>query len=339
MFDCVTVTFQAGNGGDGCVSFRREKFVPHGGPDGGAGGDGGSVILIATAEVNDFSEFRNHQIIRAKNGGPGQSGKRFGKRGVTRYVKIPIGTIVRSTEFDGILRECTKEGETLEIVRGGRGGKGNLYFASSINQVPYEYEEGKSGETITVTLDLKMIADIGLIGFPNAGKSTLLHALTGAKPKIADYPFTTLEPKQGILIFDNYTEAVVADIPGIIRDASSGVGLGNQFLKHVERTGVLVHVVECEPYDMESPLECYRLMRKELEQYSDILRNKPEIIVLNKIDTYPDFYDIINSFKKEHLSIIPLSARESIDLDVLKHEIQILVEAQSKKSDTYVPEL
>jgi len=322
LFDLVTVTCRGGDGGDGCVHFRREKYVPRGGPDGGRGGSGGDVILKVAEGLHEFSEIGSSKVIKAEDGGSGAGNRRSGRRGKDRIVRVPAGTVVFHCGTGRIVKELNSEGERVIIARGGRGGKGNADFASSTNQVPVEFEEGCEGEEIKVRLDLKLIADIGLIGFPNAGKSTLLNRLTGAAPQVADYPFTTLDPKLGIIVFDDYKEAVIADIPGIIENARKGKGLGNRFLKHIERTAVLIHVVECIPFQGIEPFECYEKMRDEIKAFNPDIAEKEEVVVLNKIDTVDTYGHITAQFSKAGVDILPISAEQGTGIEDLKKAIR-----------------
>ena len=307
------------------MHFRKEKYVPRGGPDGGKGGEGGNVVLESSEDLYEFSEIGHERIIRAQDGKPGMGNCRSGARGKDRIIRVPAGTIAVHCGTGTVVKEFTGGRDTMIIAKGGRGGRGNADFASSINQVPQEHEKGTEGEEITVRLDLQLIADIGIIGFPNAGKSTLLNTLTGASPRIADYPFTTLDPKLGIIVFEDYEEAVIADIPGIIEHASTGAGLGNRFLKHIERTAVLIHVIECSPFQGISPLECYAALRNEIETYNSDISKKDEIVVLNKIDTVESYNDIEKTFLDEGIDILPVSAEQDVGTEELKRRIRSLM--------------
>ena len=280
--DRVRIEFQAGRGGDGCMSFRREKYVPKGGPDGGDGGDGASLILEAKLGVNSLAALAHRKFYRAPNGGPGQGSMRHGRRGRDERLFVPPGTSVVDAEHGFVIKDLTRPGDSLVVARGGKGGRGNAHFKTSTNQAPRHRTLGQQGETRAVILELKSIADVGLIGKPNAGKSTLLSRLSSARPEIADYPFTTKQPNLGIVDVDLRRAFVLADIPGLIEGASQGVGLGHEFLRHVERAGVLVHLVEPAPADGTYPLENYRSIRTELNQYSDSLAHQGEIVVVTK---------------------------------------------------------
>ncbi|MBY0588631.1 GTPase ObgE [bacterium] len=282
--DRAEIFVRGGDGGNGCMSFRREKFVPKGGPDGGDGGAGGSVIIRAVANANSLAglSFRRHW--EAPRGEGGQGKLCTGKSGDDLLIEVPLGTIIKDRERQFVIKDLSATGEEVVIARGGKGGRGNSHFATSTHQAPREFEEGQPGEQRWIVLELKVIADVGLVGLPNAGKSTLLSRITHATPEIADYPFTTKYPNLGICFMDSERTCVVADIPGLIEGAHEGIGLGHEFLRHVERTKILVHLIDAHPIDESSPLDNYRTIRNELEQYSVELPKKPEIIVLSKAD-------------------------------------------------------
>jgi GTPase len=281
--DQATIRVKAGNGGNGAVSFRREKFVPKGGPDGGNGGDGGSVILVADPNVNTLLDFRGRHDWGAEDGEAGRASQQSGAAGQDCIIRMPAGTMVFD-EGTGELLHDLSPGERVVIAKGGRGGFGNEHFKSSTNQTPRTAEPGEQGAVRNLRLELKIIADVGITGLPNAGKSTLLSVVTRATPKIADYPFTTLSPQLGIAELDPTRRIVLADIPGLIEGAAHGAGLGHDFLRHVERTRVLVHVVDAAPLDESDPVENYAKVRREIQEYSPLLAEKPEIIALNKMD-------------------------------------------------------
>ena len=280
--DQVKIQVTGGRGGHGCMSFRREKYVPRGGPDGGDGGDGGSIILVARHGVNSLVALANRHHIRADNGTGGQGSKRHGKGADDLTIEVPPGTIVIDANTDLVIKDLTFDGDTVVAAHGGKGGRGNTRFKSSTNQAPRQATQGGEGESKTLILELKVIADVGLIGKPNAGKSTLLSRLSSAKPEIANYPFTTKYPNLGQVQIDMARSFVMADIPGLIEGASQGVGLGHDFLKHIERAGILVHLVEPFPMDQTDPIENYHSIRRELEQYSEQLKDRPEIVVVTK---------------------------------------------------------
>ena len=287
LADRATIHVKAGDGGDGCLSFRREKFIPKGGPNGGDGGHGGDVIAVADDGVQTLLDFRGVHHWRAGRGEPGQGSDCTGADGDDRVLRLPAGTLIYETddgETRGRLIADLGPGDRVVLARGGRGGFGNTHFKSATNQTPRQTTPGEHGEEKTLLLDLKLIADVGLIGKPNAGKSTLLAALTRAAPKIADYPFTTLEPQLGVAELDAARRLVIADIPGLIEGAADGAGLGHEFLRHVERTRVLVHVLEIEPTDGSDPLDNYRAIREELAGYAPALAEKEEVIAVSKLD-------------------------------------------------------
>jgi GTP-binding protein len=280
--DRVEIFVKGGDGGDGCMSFRREKYVPRGGPDGGNGGRGGDVIFEARPSLNNLSDLSFKRHWQAERGEHGQGSNCTGRDAEDLIIPIPPGTIIRDREHDFVIKDLSTPGATVVIAKGGRGGRGNLSYQTATHQAPREFERGHPGEERWLVLELKMIADVGLIGLPNAGKSTLLSRLSRARPEIANYPFTTKHPNLGICYFDADHSCVVADIPGLIEGAHAGVGLGHEFLRHVERTRLLVHLVECLPMDGADPLDNYRVIRKELELYSPKLAAREEIVVLSK---------------------------------------------------------
>lgn len=282
--DQVHIVVKAGKGGNGCVSFRRESKVPRGGPDGGRGGDGGSVLLVSETNLNSLVYFRFHPINRAKNGKPGEGSNRQGKRGEDIILRVPVGTIVREEGREEILHDFLTQGEAFVAAKGGKGGRGNASFATSTHQVPREFQPGRPGEEKNLFLELKIIADIGLVGFPNVGKSTLISGISAARPVIADYPFTTLTPNLGVVDAGGSRRFVVADIPGLIEGAHEGHGLGIRFLKHIERTKLLVHLLDVSPATGRDPVDDYAVVMKELEAYGPALAARPKIIVANKTD-------------------------------------------------------
>lgn len=286
--DQVKVYLSAGGGGNGCVSFRREKFVPRGGPDGGRGGDGGSVFLVSDPSVKSLAYFRFHPIIKAKRGAHGQGSNRTGKKGEDRVLRVPVGTLIREVDGDRTLHDFTAPHQNYLVVQGGKGGRGNASFVSSVNQAPRRTEEGKPGEEGEFLLELKLIADVGLVGFPNVGKSTLISKISAAKPVIADYPFTTLAPNLGVVDIGEFRSFVVADIPGLIEGAHLGHGLGTRFLKHVERTKVLAHLVDVSPVTQRDPVQDYFAVNKELAAFEPSLSERPQILVANKVDMLGD---------------------------------------------------
>ncbi len=286
--DEVIVRVEAGDGGNGAVGFRREKYIPMGGPDGGDGGDGGSVYLIAAENVNTLADFRFHTVHRAERGQNGMSRNCTGRKGEDCYVSVPLGTKVSDADTGEFMGDLTKTGDTLLVAKGGFHGLGNTRFKSSINRAPQKATKGTEGEHRMLNLELTLIADVGLLGMPNVGKSSLIRAVSSATPKVADYPFTTLHPNLGVVRIDDQRSFVIADIPGVIEGAAEGAGLGLQFLRHLSRTGLLLHVLDVKPYESaESPVESAQKIIHELEKWSDALVDKPRWLVLNKIDRLP----------------------------------------------------
>ena len=282
--DRVTIEVEAGRGGDGCMSFRREKYVPRGGPDGGDGGDGGSIIMVAEAGVDTLSALAHKKRWRAERGEHGRGSGCHGRGAEDMVIRVPPGTVIMDADHGHILKDLSTIGERVVAARGGKGGKGNTRFKSATNQAPRDFTRGEEGELRHLTLELKVIADVGLVGKPNAGKSTLLSRVSRARPEIADYPFTTKVPHLGIVQLDIDRSLVMADIPGLIEGAHAGAGLGHEFLRHIERTRVLVHLVEPEATDGTDPVENYRAIRTELEQYGHGLAERPEIVAISKCE-------------------------------------------------------
>jgi GTP-binding protein len=284
FIDQVKVLLQAGKGGNGCLSFRREYGVPKGGPDGGRGGNGGSIYLVADEGLNSLSYYRFHPINKAKNGAAGQGGKRQGKRGADLELRLPVGTVVKEIETGEALFDFLHHGQKFLAAQGGKGGRGNASFATATHQTPREHEPGRPGEKKDLLLELKLIADVGLVGFPNVGKSTLISKISAARPVIADYPFTTLRPHLGVVDVGERKSFVVADIPGLIEGAHIGHGLGVQFLKHVERTKLLVHILDVSPYSGRDPVQDYAVVMREIKAFNPEMANRRQILVANKID-------------------------------------------------------
>jgi len=282
--DRCQIELQAGRGGDGCMSFRRERYVPKGGPDGGDGGKGGSIIIEAREGVDHLSALAHRKLWRAPKGMHGSGSNRNGRKGEDLVIHVPPGTVIIDAKDEFIIRDLTADGESFVVARGGKGGRGNASFKSAQNQAPRQFTRGEDGEHRIVIFELKAIADVGLIGKPNAGKSTLLSRLSHARPEIADYPFTTKHPNLGRVQIDFDRSFVMADIPGLIEGAHEGVGLGHEFLRHVERAGVLVHLVEPMPMDGTDPLENYRSIREELTEYRVKLGERPEVIAVTKAE-------------------------------------------------------
>ena len=300
--DYVKIHAQAGKGGNGAIAFRREKYVAAGGPDGGDGGKGGDVYFKVDKDANTLIEFRYKKKFKAENGENGEGGHRFGKSGEDLYIPVPIGTVVKDTTTNEVLADLSEPGQVALILKGGRGGKGNSHFATSTRQAPRFAQDGEPGEEKDLTLELKLLADVGLIGFPNVGKSTFLSVVTSATPKIANYHFTTIEPNLGVVKSKYGDSFVIADIPGIIEGASEGIGLGIQFLRHIERTRLLLHFIDVSGLEGRNPVEDYYKVNEELKKYSEKLSKRTQIIVANKIDSMQDssLYEELEKVAKEH---------------------------------------
>jgi GTP-binding protein len=345
--DRVKVFVQAGNGGRGCVSFRREKFVPKGGPDGGDGGSGGNVILRADRHVDNLSNLFYEPLIKAKNGGHGMGKKMSGRAGADKIVKVPVGTVLWPTGEEKQLTsnvqgpastskqfgigpgqsaipviDLARDGQEFVLCRGGAGGKGNVHFKSSRNRVPRQYTEGEEGEQGNFLLELRTIADAGLVGYPNAGKSTLLRKVSAARPKVAAYPFTTLHPVVGVIEFPGYRRAMVADIPGLIEGAHRGLGLGHEFLRHITRCRVLVFVVDIAGSEGRNPVEDLQNLRREIDFYNPTLSSRPWLVVANKMDL-PGAKENLEALQRKFpkLEILPTSAAKEEGIDELKHAL------------------
>ena len=287
LIDRARIFVRSGKGGDGCMSFRREKYIPKGGPNGGDGGDGGSVILVGEQSIDTLLSLTHRPHYRAEHGEQGMGSQKHGKNGEDCVVQVPLGTLVTDEESGDLLADISEHNQRIVVAKGGRGGFGNEHFKSATNQTPRETTNGEPIEEHILRLELKLIADIGLVGMPNAGKSTLLSAISAARPKVADYPFTTLQPHLGIAELDIDRRLIVADLPGLIEGAAEGACLGHRFLKHIERTGALLHLVDVLPVDGSDPASNYKSIREELARYSKDLADKEELVVLNKIDLLP----------------------------------------------------
>lgn len=322
FIDEAIIQVTAGNGGNGCVSFRREKYIPKGGPDGGDGGDGGSVIFIADVNKNTLLDFAGKHHWKARTGEAGQGKKCYGKRGDDLIIPVPPGTMIFDRDLDVLLADLDAPEKQAVIARGGKGGRGNWHFKNSVNQAPRYAEPGTEGQDRNIRLELKLIADVGLVGMPNAGKSTLLRSVSSARPKVADYPFTTLEPQLGIVELPGYRRMVFADIPGLIEGAQHGAGLGHAFLRHIERTKVIVHLLDLYPPDESNPADNYRKIRGELEAFSEMLADKTEIVAANKMDLAVD-NDALEALRKElkGTSIFPISGVSRQGLEPLLEQI------------------
>ncbi|MCF7808524.1 MAG: GTPase ObgE [Candidatus Marinimicrobia bacterium] len=315
FIDYVKIKVIAGHGGNGIVAFRREKFVPKGGPAGGNGGNGGDIILTVDAQLHTLQDIRYHRIYKADRGRHGEGSLRHGKSGQHVVIKVPPGTVVKDIDADEILADLQKDGESIIAARGGNGGRGNAEFVSPTHQAPREHEDGSPGEERHLELELKVLADVGLVGFPNAGKSTLLSRISRAKPKIADYPFTTLTPNLGIVKSGDYTSFVMADIPGLIEGAHEGKGLGTQFLRHVERCSVLLFLVDAND---ENPSESYRLLYEEIQKYSPQLLHRKRLLAITKMDSY---VGVPSMHTFEPIDIFPISSVSGEGLETLVKEL------------------
>ncbi|MBN1901958.1 GTPase ObgE [Candidatus Sumerlaeota bacterium] len=329
FIDYVKIHVKGGDGGNGCISFRREKFVPRGGPDGGDGGNGGSVFLEADPRLTTLLDLKNRPLHRAGKGQHGKGKNMSGRNGRDVVIKVPLGTIV--SENDNQLMDIVAPGQRFCAAKGGDGGRGNQHYATPTRQAPRYAEKGKPGEERSLTLELKIIADVGIIGLPNAGKSTLLSHITSATPRIAPYPFTTIHPNLGIYEKKISGEHVVfADIPGLIEGASRGAGLGDRFLRHIERTRILVHLIAFDELtqNFSALYEKYEMVLHELSVYSDRLPQKPQILLLNKIDLVSprQVNDAVQGFKKRKLAVLPISAKEKKGLDALLSRIEEILE-------------
>ncbi len=322
FLDEVVITVVSGDGGKGCVSFRREKFIPKGGPDGGDGGAGGNIIIHASSSLNTLSDFSSKRHFKSQNGRPGKGKHQTGKNGSDIIIKVPLGTIIYDNETKDILADLVKDDEEILFLSGGIGGKGNAHFATSTNRTPRFAQDGMPGQKKTIRLSLKYIADIGLIGLPNVGKSTLLSRLTMARPKIDNYPFTTIFPNLGVMEFDNQKRLTIADIPGLIEGASEGKGLGHRFLKHVERTRFLLHLIDGAASPKKEILKDFYLLQDELNRYNPNITKKEQMVLINKTDLMPhgtrDIGRIRAAFDKIGFESLAVSALTGDGLDELK---------------------
>lgn len=324
--DDALITVESGHGGPGCVSFRREKYIPKGGPDGGDGGKGGDILLKTTLRRRTLSQFRYQRQFKAPNGGPGLGSQKSGKNGGDLIIELPPGTLIKDGDTGEVIVDLTEADQTFLVARGGRGGRGNARFKSATNRAPRFAQPGEPGEGKTLALELKLLADVGLVGLPNAGKSTLISKISSAHPKIGNYPFTTLTPTLGVVHTDWAEPFVVADIPGLIEGAHEGAGLGIRFLRHIERTRVLVHLIDAATIDAAAPLSEYETVLNELRLYNDRISHKPQLVVLNKMDI-PGTEALAEAFEEafqdEHVLRISAETGEGISL-LLSKMIQLL---------------
>ena len=322
FIDVAKIELKAGKGGDGSVAFRREKYEPSGGPAGGDGGDGGSIIIVGDKDIKTLMDYSYRSIYKAENGGDGRNKKQFGKKGEDLILKVPVGTLVKDYDTDTVIYDVKHDKEEFVICKGGKGGKGNVHFKSSIRQAPRFAEPGEKGEEKTIKLELKLLADVGLIGLPNVGKSTLLSIMSNARPKIANYHFTTLEPNLGVCKVGEKS-FVLADIPGLIEGASEGLGLGHDFLKHIERTKILVHVLDISGSEGRNPIEDFELINSELSSYNIKLNDKKMLVVLNKTDLGAE--ENIKEFREKYSDkvdeIVEISAATTENVDKLMYLI------------------
>ena len=339
FFDEAKIFVRSGDGGNGCLSFRREKFKPRGGPDGGNGGKGGDILITASAQCQTLQDYHFRQHFKAPKGAHGQGNDRNGRKGPDIRLIVPLGTLVREAETGQILADLITEGQTFAVVQGGRGGKGNKHFATATHRTPRFAQKGEPGTEVWLFLELKVLAHIGLVGLPNAGKSTLLSRLSAAKPKISDYPFTTLTPNLGILENNHGQRLTIADIPGIIAGASQGAGLGLKFLKHIERTQVLVFLLDGS-LKGEEPYLSYQTLVKEMEAYDPALLAKPRLVVVNKMDlpsSKDNFKRVQNNLKKLRLDAIFISAKTGEGIPLLINYLFMAIETrdheESKRID------
>jgi GTP-binding protein len=328
FIDEAMITVQSGDGGKGCVSFRREKFIPRGGPDGGDGGKGGDIILSTTSRKRTLYHFKYQKHFKAENGAHGQGNQKTGKNGRNLTIELPPGTLVIDADTGHLIKDLVDTDETFVILKGGRGGQGNTKFKTSTHQTPRFAQPGESGETRTLKLELKLLADVGIIGLPNAGKSTLIAAISSARPKIANYPFTTLTPSLGVVKTNWGEPFVVADIPGLIKGAHQGTGLGIKFLRHIERTRILIHLIDVSSIDPDDPLQQYHTINQELVMYDEKLVKKPQIVVLNKLDL-PGVRKAAEIFQSalKNKKILLISALAGQGLEQLKSKIVHLLDS------------
>lgn len=325
---------KAGDGGNGCISFRREKFVPKGGPDGGDGGRGGSVIMEASGRLSSLIDFRFRAHFIAENGTGGKGKKQHGRKGNDLLFHVPVGSIIKDAETGEVIADLVHEHDQIVVAKGGKGGGGNVHYATSTNRAPRRAGQGEPGEERWLCIELKLLADIGLIGLPNAGKSTLLSKLSAANPKVAAYPFTTLEPQLGVLQFEDGLQCIIADIPGLIEGAHDGIGLGHKFLRHIERTRILLHVIDGSDREND-PIEQYHILERELALYNEQLVGRERLVLLNKIDLFDSDARLEESrerFRAEGIDMVPISAATGKGLGVLKEKIAHLLRNSEQQS-------
>ncbi len=334
FIDEAEITVKSGDGGSGVIHFRREKGVPRGGPDGGDGGKGGDIIFVATTSITSLMDFRYRKNYEGERGDHGGGSRSFGKDGETTVIKVPLGTIIKDLETEEVLADITKDKQEFKCLVGGRGGKGNAHFKSSTNQAPRYSQIGEEGIERQLKLELKLLADVGIVGFPSAGKSTLISMVSAAKPKIADYPFTTLVPNLGVVPFGSTSgrydgeSFVLADIPGLIEGAHEGKGLGIRFLKHLERTSIYIHMIDLSPDTGRDPINDYKVINTELEKFNPKLKEKTQVVALNKLDLTEAreiLPDVLEYFKKENVKVFEVSAATGDGLKPLINYVGTLV--------------
>lgn len=336
--DFVTIRIKSGAGGDGCVSFRREKYVPNGGPDGGDGGNGGDIIFVVKDNLNSLSDYRKGKVYKAMAGEPGRGNRCHGKNGDNLILNVPKGTVIRELSSGKIMADMSGDIKKVTLLKGGKGGLGNQHFATSRMQAPKYAKAGGDSKELEISLELKLIADVGLVGFPNAGKSTLLSVMSNARPKIANYPFTTLTPMLGVVDIGCGESFVLADIPGLIEGASDGIGLGHDFLRHIERTRLLIHLVDATGIDGRDPIDAINSINSELSGFSEELSNKPQIIVLNKADSCDA--SVISHLVEKHFNQTPLiiSAVTGEGINKLRDTIKSKLNELPKEDIVYEPD-
>ena len=340
FIDRAKISIKAGDGGDGMSSFRREKYAPKGGPNGGDGGRGGDIVFLADRNMNTLLDFRYKKKFKAQKGGDGEDTNKFGRHAEAVVIKVPVGTLVFDEETDELIADLIEDGQTAIVGRGGRGGRGNARFANSVNRAPTFAEHGEPGEERTLRMELKLLADVGLVGYPSVGKSSIIETVSAARPDIAAYHFTTLTPVLGIVKIDDQTNFVMADIPGLIEGAHEGKGLGHDFLRHIERTRVIVHVLDVSGMEGRDPMEDYRKINKELAAYNERLSSRPQIIAANKMDL-PDarsnYPAIEAALKAEGREVFPVSAATGEGLQPLVQRIAEMLATLPKEDMTVAP--
>jgi len=338
FIDETVIKVVSGKGGEGFISFRREKYVPFGGPDGGDGGKGGDVVLVADENLTSLLHLRYKKEYKAENGENGKGKNRYGKSGNDLIIHLPVGTVVRIAKSGEIIEDIVRKSQRFVVVKGGKGGKGNAKYVSSTNQAPKKVGPAGKGEELNLKLELKLLADVGIMGFPNAGKSTLISRISAARPKIGAYPFTTLIPNLGVVAYNDEKSFVVADIPGIIEGAHKGAGLGLKFLRHLERTKILVHLIDVSPMEGRDPIDDYEKINNELKAFNVNLSSKPQIVVLNKTDVVKsekELQDIKSRFKSNHIDVIAISAITGEGLSNLLNTVVKELERCSEPASPY----